>query len=121
SIRAVAKERDGAALVGIDVPKTYAISFGIGVACVGAAACLLMPGYYVSPSSGQAFVLIAFTTVVLGGMGSFIGALIGGLFIGVAESVGGMLLGEQLGQIAIPAIFIAVLLFRPTGLFRGAQ
>ena len=64
--------------------------------------------------------LIAFTIVVLGGMGSFVGALLGGLLIGVVESLGGLLLGESLGQIGIFAIFIAVLLFRPQGLF-GAR
>ena len=70
--------------------------------------------------SGHGFVLIAFTTVVLGGMGSFIGAAIGGFLIGVTESLGGLFLGEQLGQIGISLIFILILLFRPTGLF-GAK
>jgi len=121
AIRAVAKERHGARLVGINVDKIYALSYGLGIACLGAAACLLMPSYYVSPSTGHSFVLIAFTIVVLGGMGSFMGALVGGLLIGIAESVSGAFLGEQLGQIAIPAIFILILLFRPTGLFRGSQ
>ena len=64
--------------------------------------------------------LVAFTIVVLGGMGSFGGALVGGLLIGVVESLGGLYLGESLGQIGIFAIFIAVLLFRPQGLF-GAK
>ena len=81
-----------------------------------AAACLLMPSYYVSPQVGQGFVLIAFTVVVLGGMGSFGGALIGGLIIGVVEAVGGLVLGESLGQIGIFAVFILILLFRPQGL-----
>jgi len=116
AIRALAKERHGARLVGIDVDHVYAMSFGIGTACVGAAACLLLPSFYVAPGVGQSFVLIAFTVVVLGGMGSFVGALIGGLIIGVTESVGGLFLGESLGQIGIFVIFIAVLLFRPTGL-----
>ncbi len=117
AIRAVAKERQGARLVGIDVDHVFAMSFGIGVACLGVAASLLLPTYYVSPQVGHGFVLIAFTIVVLGGMGSFFGALIGGLIIGVVESLGGLLLGESLGQIGIFAIFIAILLFRPTGLF----
>jgi len=121
AIRAVAKERHGARLVGINVETVYALSYGLGIACLGAAACLLMPSYYVSPTVGHSFVLIAFTIVVLGGMGSFVGALVGGLIIGVAESVSGAFLGEQLGQIAIPIIFILVLLVKPTGLFRGAQ
>ncbi|MEO8560049.1 MAG: branched-chain amino acid ABC transporter permease [Rhodospirillales bacterium] len=116
AVRALAKERHGAKLVGIDVNHIFAMSFGIGTACVGAAACLLLPSFYVAPGVGQVFVLIAFTVVVLGGMGSFAGALIGGLIIGVTESVGSLFLGESLGQIGIFVIFIAVLLFRPTGL-----
>lgn len=121
AIRAVAHERQGARLVGIDVEQVFAISYGIGIACLGAAACLLMPTFYVSPTSGHAFVLIAFTTVVLGGMGSFVGAAVGGLIIGVTESLGGLLLGEQLGQIGISLIFILILLLRPTGLFRTGR
>jgi branched-chain amino acid transport system permease protein len=121
AIRAVAKERRGARLVGIDVERVMAISYGIGIACLGAAACLLMPTFYVSPTSGHAFVLIAFTIVVLGGMGSFPGALFGGLIIGIVESIGGLWLGEQLGQIGIPLVFILILLLRPTGLFGAAR
>ena len=120
AIRAVAKEKHGAKLMGIDVDHVYAMCFGIGLACLGAAACLLLPAYYVNPQVGGGFVLVAFTIVVLGGMGSFAGALVGGLLIGVVESVGGLFLGESLGQIGIFAIFIAVLLFRPQGLF-GAK
>jgi branched-chain amino acid transport system permease protein len=117
AIRAVAKEKHGAMLMGIDVDHVYAMSFGIGLACLGAAACFLLPAYYVNPQVGAGFVLVAFTIVVLGGMGSFGGALLGGLLIGVVESLGGLFLGESLGQIGIFAIFIAVLLFRPQGLF----
>jgi len=120
AIRACAKERQGARLVGIDVEHVFAMSFGIGLACLGAAACFLLPAFYVNPNVGNSFVLIAFTVVVLGGMGSFAGALLGGLLIGVVESVGGLWLGESLGQIGIFVIFIAVLLFRPQGLF-GAR
>lgn len=120
AIRAVAKEKQGAKLMGIDVDHVYAMSFGIGLACLGAAACFLLPAYYVNPQVGNGFVLVAFTIVVLGGMGSFAGALVGGLLIGVVESLGGLFLGESLGQIGIFVIFIAVLLFRPTGLF-GAR
>ena len=120
AIRACAKERQGARLVGIDVEHVFAMSFGIGLACLGAAACFLLPAYYVNPQVGNGFVLIAFTIVVLGGMGSFAGALVGGLLIGVVESLGGLWLGESLGQIAIFVLFIAVLLVRPQGLF-GAR
>ena len=117
AIRAVAKERQGAKLVGINVEHIFAISFGIGTACVAAAASLLAPTYAVSPQFGYLFVLIAFTVVVLGGMGSFVGALVGGFIIGITEQLGRLYLGESLGLITISAIFILILLFRPTGLF----
>ncbi len=117
AIRAVAKEKLGAELSGIDVPHIYAVTFGLGTACLAIAACLLIPTYYVNPSAGNAFVLIAFTIVVLGGMGSVVGALIGGLFVGVVESLSGLYLGESLGQIGIFVMFILVLLLRPSGLF----
>ena len=120
AIRAVAKEPQGARLVGIDVEHVFAVSFGIGLACLGAAACFLLPAYYVNPQVGNGFVLIAFTIVVLGGMGSFIGALAGGFIVGAIESLGGLWLGESLGQIGIFLAFIAILLFRPRGLFGRA-
>ena len=120
AIRAVAKEKLGAELCGINVAHIYAIAFGLGTACVAVAACLLIPTYYVNPTAGEAFVLIAFTIVVLGGMGSIAGALIGGLCVGVVESFSSILLGESLGQIGIFIMFIVVLLARPSGLF-GAR
>ena len=120
AIRAVAKEKLGAELAGIDVAHVYAVTFGLGTACVAIAACLLIPTYYVNPSAGNAFVLVAFTVVVLGGMGSVPGALIGGLFIGVVESLSSLFFGESLGQMGIFLMFIAVLLVRPRGLF-GAR
>jgi branched-chain amino acid transport system permease protein len=120
AIRAVAKEKLGAELAGIDVGHVYAVTFGLGTACVAVAACLLIPTYYVNPHVGDAFVLVAFTIVVLGGMGSVPGALIGALLVGVVESLSGLFLGESLGQIGIFLIFIAVLLVRPSGLF-GAR
>jgi len=116
AIRALAKEKKGAALVGIDVAHVYAMSFGLGIGCLGVAACLLLPSYYVTPQVGHGFILIAFTIVVLGGMGSFVGALLGGFVIGIVEALGGLFLGESLGQIGIFLIFILVLIFRPTGL-----
>ena len=121
AIRAVAKERVGARLVGIDVDRIFAISYGIGLATLGAAACLLMPIFYVSPTIGHVFVLVAFTVVVLGGMGSFLGAVVGGMIVGLTESFGGLYLGESLGQIGISLIFILILLLRPSGLFGARQ
>ncbi len=121
AIRAVAKEPDGARLMGIRPDRIFALAYGIGIGCLGAAACLLLPTFYVSPSVGGVFVLVAFTIVVLGGMGSFPGAVVGGLLIGVTESLGGLFLGESLGPIGISVVFILVLLLRPTGLFGAAR
>jgi branched-chain amino acid transport system permease protein len=120
AIRAVAKEKLGASLAGIDVAHIYAVTFGLGAACLAIAACLLLPTYYVHPRVGNAYVLVAFTIVVLGGMGSIPGAIAGGLFVGVVESLSGLMFGESLGQLGIFVIFILVLLIRPTGLF-GAK
>lgn len=117
AIRAVAREKTGAALSGIRVDHIYALTFGAGTACLAVAAAVLMPTFLVNPRVGNAFVLVAFTIVVLGGMGSVMGALIGGLLIGVVESLSGLYFGESLGQIGIFLIFILVLLFRPSGLF----
>ncbi len=120
AIRAVAKEKYGATLMGIDVAHIYAVTFGLGAACLAIAACLLLPSFYVNPRVGEAYVLVAFTVVVFGGMGSVPGALIGGLMIGVIESLTGLFLGESLGQLGIFVLFIAMLLLRPAGLF-GAR
>jgi branched-chain amino acid transport system permease protein len=120
AIRAVSKEKLGASLVGINVKHIYAVTFGIGCACLAVSASLLLPTFYVYPSIGSAFVLVAFTVVVLGGMGSIVGALVGGIFIGIVESLCGLFLGESLGQIGIFITFILVLLFKPTGFF-GAK
>lgn len=117
AIRAVAKERQGAQLMGINVEHIFAVTFGLGIAIVAVAASLLVPTYAVHPQTGNMFVLIAFTVVVLGGMGSFVGALVGGFLIGITEQLGRLYMGESLGVITVSVIFILVLLFRPTGLF----
>ncbi len=117
AIRAVAREDLGARLVGIDVRHIFGVTFGLGCASLAVAAGLLMPSTTVTPLSGEAFVLVAFTSVVLGGMGSVPGAMLGGLLIGVVESLSGLFLGDSLGQTGIFVIFILVLLLRPAGLF----
>jgi branched-chain amino acid transport system permease protein len=117
AIRAVAKERMGAALVGIDAAHIFAVTFGLSAACLAVAACLLLPIYYVNPRVGETYVLVAFTVVVLGGMGSIPGAMLGGLLIGVVESLSGLFFGDSLGQLGVYLIFILVLLVRPAGLF----
>ncbi len=117
AIRAVAREQLGARLVGIDVRHIYALTFGIGCACLAVAACLLMPSFYVNPRAGESFVLVAFTIVVIGGMGSIPGAVVGAVIIGVIEGLGGLFMGDSLGQLGVFVLFISVLLFKPKGLF----
>ena len=114
-------EKLGAQLSGIDVAHIYAVTFGLGTACVAIAACLMIPTYYVNPHVGNAFVLIAFPTFVLGGMEIDSGALLGGLFVGLVESLCRLYLGESLGQIGIfHRHSILVLLLRPASLL-GAR
>lgn len=120
AIRALAQERRAAMLMGIDVYRTYQIAFGIGIACVGAAGAMLIPVYFVFPTVGALFVLIAFVVVILGGYNSLTGALIGGLIIGVVEAFSGFFVSPHLKEAIYFVIFILILLFRPTGLFGRA-
>lgn len=120
AIRALAQERRAAMLMGINVYRTYQIAFGIGIACVGVAGVMLIPVYYTFPTVGSLFVLIAFVVVILGGYNSLIGALIGGLIIGLVEAFSGFFLSPHLKEAVYFVIFILILLFRPTGLFGRA-
>lgn len=117
AIRACSQSRDAAQLMGINVKLVYMITFGIGTAVTGIAGSLLMPFFPVTPTIGSIFSVTAFVVVVLGTMGNFIGAFVGGLIIGVAETFGGYILGGDMKQIVSMVIFILVLLFRPQGLF----
>src|SRR4030095_8364366 len=121
AIRALSEEREGAMLVGIDVARIRAVAFGIGSACVAVAGALITPFFYVAPDVGESFNIMAFVVVVLGGMGNFIGALVGGLIVGLAESLGAALLPGSLKQLVVFVIFVLVLLFRPQGLFGGSR
>jgi len=117
AIRALAEEPEGAQLMGIDVGRIRSIAFGIGTACVAVAGSLITPFFYVAPDVGESFNLMAFVVVVLGGMGNFIGALLGGFIVGLAESLGAAFLPGSLKQLVVFIIFAAVLLLRPEGLF----
>lgn len=119
AIRATADNRKGAFLVGINVPRVYLFTFGLSSALAGIAGISIIPFFYVFPYVGSYFVITAYIVVVLGGLGSFAGAFLGGLIVGVSESVGGLYLYGSL-KMAVPLIiFILVLLFRPSGLFAG--
>jgi branched-chain amino acid transport system permease protein len=120
AIRALAQERKAAMLMGINVYRTYQFAFGIGIACVGAAGAMLIPVYFVFPSVGALFVLIAFVVVILGGYNSLTGSLVGGLIIGVVEAFSGFFISPHLKEAIYFVIFILILLFRPTGLFGRA-
>ena len=117
AIRAASEEKEGAQTVGINLRRIYYLAFGIGSACVGAAGTLTATFFYVNPHVGGIFVITAFVVVVLGGMGNFLGAVVGGLIIGLAESVGAAFVPGQLKQLIIYFIFIVVLLFKPEGIF----
>jgi branched-chain amino acid transport system permease protein len=121
AIRALSEEREGAMLVGIDVTRIRAVAFGIGCACAAVAGALITPFFYIAPDVGESFNIMAFVVVVLGGMGNFLGALLGGLIVGLAESLGAAFLPGSLKQFVVFVIFVLVLLFRPQGLFGGVR
>ena len=116
SIRAASQNPTAATLMGIDVRWTYLLAFGLGSATLGVAASLLLPIYYVSPTVGLFLGLIAFVVVVLGGMGNFLGAFLGGLIIGLSESLGAAIMPGSLSRVLTFAIFVLVLLFKPQGI-----
>lgn len=116
AIRATAQNRTAAALMGIDVPRVYRVVFGIGLACTGVAGGLLMTFYYVYPTVGLIWALTAYIVCVLGGLGNFVGAIVGGLIIGMAESLGALVLSPSLKHLISFAAFIIILLVRPRGI-----
>jgi branched-chain amino acid transport system permease protein len=116
AIRATAQDKDGARLVGISTNRISLVTFGLGVACVGAAAALVLPFLAVDPLVGNAFNITAFVIVVLGGMGSIPGALLGGLIIGLTQELGVVFAPSSTKLIGVFFVFILVLLFRPQGL-----
>ena len=102
--------------MGIDPNKIYLVTFGLGTALVGLAGSLILPLYYVFPSVGAYFVLSAFVVVVLGGLGNMMGALIGGMIIGIIDSLSGYYIDPALKEMVYFIVFLMVLIFRPSGL-----
>jgi branched-chain amino acid transport system permease protein len=120
AMRATSESREVATLLGINPTKCFTIAFAIGIVLAGIAGVLLTPMFYVFPGVGTLFNLTAFVVVVLGGMGSVPGALLGGLIIGVVEALSSTYISLDLAQLFTFLIFLAVLFLRPSGLFGEA-
>ncbi len=120
AIRACADNQVGAQVVGLDVKRLYAVTFGLGAACVGAAGCLLLLLVDVQPYIATDYTLLAFIIVILGGLGSMPGALLGGILVGVSEALAGFLVEPSLKSAFSFGLLILVLLVRPQGLLGRA-
>jgi branched-chain amino acid transport system permease protein len=120
-IRAASDNQIGALLVGTDIMKVFTLAFGIGAACVGAAGSLMTPFLPFSPSTGLFFTITSFNIVIIGGMGSFLGAFVGGLLVGISESMGAVILVPSLKEIVSFVLLVLILLFRPQGLLGGSR
>src|SRR3954447_3098030 len=116
AIRACADNYTGAMVVGLDVNKLYALSFGLGAACVGAAGAIIVLIVDVTPPLGPAYTLLAFIIVIVGGLGSMPGALLGGVLIGLTEALAGLFFTPSAKSMFAFAILVLVLLFRPQGI-----
>lgn len=117
ALEATREDRDAVALIGIDRDRIFALGWGLGAATVGVAGVMLISFYYVSPNVGANFALIAYVTVALGGFGSILGALVAGIVIGEVEALTAFVLEPSLKQVGMFAVYLAVLMVRPRGLF----
>jgi branched-chain amino acid transport system permease protein len=117
TMRAAADNPYGARVIGADVRRVYAAAFGVGAACVGAAGALVSPILPFQPTSGLGLSVTSFNIVIIGGMGSLPGAFVGGILVSVAESMGAVFLSPSMKELVSFGLLIAILLFRPAGLF----
>ena len=116
AIRACADNYTGALVVGLNVNRLYALTFGLGAACVGAAGTMMTLIIDVTPALGPGYTLLAFVIVITGGLGSMPGALIGGVLIGLTEAMAGLLFTPSAKSMFAFGILVLVLLFRPQGI-----
>ena len=116
AIRACADNYLGAKIVGLDVKRLYALTFGVGAVCVAVAGCAMVLLVEVTPSLGPAYTLLAFVIVIVGGLGSMGGALLGGVLIGVSEALAGLFIAPSAKSMFSFGLLIVVLLLRPQGL-----
>jgi branched-chain amino acid transport system permease protein len=121
AIRACADNWLGAKVVGLDVKRYYALTFGLGSACVAVAGCMMILLVDVTPNLGPAYTLLAFVIVIVGGLGSMGGALLGGVLIGMSEALAGLFIAPSAKSMFSFALLILVLLFRPQGLLGRRQ
>ncbi len=121
SIRATSQDLDAARLVGVDVAKTYCITFGLGVGAAGAAGTLWSVLFPISPMMGGELTLKSFVVVIIGGLGSMMGPLIGGLTLGVTEALGTNWFGSTYENLISFTILVLVLIIRPTGILGGTE
>lgn len=121
AIRGCADNHLGAQVIGLPVERLYGLTFGLGAACVAVAGTLLVLIVEVTPSLGPAYTLLGFVIVIVGGLGSTAGALIGGVFIGMSESVAGLFVSPSAKSMVSFALLILVLLVRPAGLMGKAS
>ncbi len=117
ALQATSQDRQAASLMGIDTQRMFALGWGIGAACVGVAGALLTIFFYVFPDVGSTFALLAYVTVALGGFGNVPGTLVAGVVVGLVEVLGGLLIAPALKYVAVFVIYLAVVLWRPQGLF----
>jgi branched-chain amino acid transport system permease protein len=116
AIRACADNHLGALVVGLNVKHLYALTFGLGAACVAIAGCMMLLLVDVTPVLGPSYTLLAFVIVIVGGLGSMGGALAGGVLIGLSEAMAGLLIQPSAKSMFGFGLLILVLLFRPQGL-----
>ena len=119
AIRACADNWLGAKVVGLNVKRCYAIAFGLGSVCVAVSGCMMLLLIDLTPGLGPAYTLLAFVIVIVGGLGSMNGALLGGVLIGVSEALAGLFITPSAKSMVSFALLIVVLLFRPRGLIGG--
>lgn len=121
AIRATGQNTLAAQLQGINANRARLITFGISTALLGVAGPMLIPIYSVYPTIGQDFILVAFIVVVLGGLGSFAGAVAAGLLVGVVQTVSSYYVNSQLAQAILLLLLIVILVVRPSGMFGTAR
>jgi branched-chain amino acid transport system permease protein len=117
TIRAAADNPYGALVIGADVRRVYAAAFAVGAACVGAAGALVAPLLPFQPFTGLQLSVTSFNIVIIGGMGSLLGAFVGGILVSVAESLGAVFLAPSMKELVSFSLLILILLVRPAGLF----